>query len=327
MRFHRRRLLVAGIAASAVTVWASCNGGLGTGKSTDPNVIESARASDDRGPLAPTSPPQSLSKPPSAQSATPSGNVDSSEILAQVHSRCLDGGWGVFRGVEFGFSFNHQIEKDAVIKQVSRLRDLTEVCVHPVFYSSSRYFDRISDESDQWAAPDIYTGGADWIPRMGSRDQVLEIDEYVRHWIDWEDFYSSAQEDVAFDGHVLGVPFRASHRGTPVIRRSLFRKAGLPPHVPSSWDELNEVTKRLTIKDGENFIQSGINLEHDAQVYEDWLLQAGGRVLNEWGTTPLINTSFGRMALKQHVRHGLHDGTMPLNGTLAASGLFTATGN
>ena len=53
-------------------------------------------------------------------------------------------------------------------------------------------------------------------------------------------------------------------------------------------------------------------------MFLDWLLQAGGLLRIDDTGTPLNSSVNGRVALNQHVRHGLIDRTMPPQGSRAA---------
>ena len=162
--------------------------------------------------------------------------------------------------------------------------------------------------------PDFWHGDGTWVPVMAARSQVLELDEYVANWDAWEDFYPRTREDVTYQRQVFGVPISTSHRGSVVIRPSMFEAAGLAPDPPDTWEALNEVTPRLTIADGKVFEQAGFNQTHDTKVNEDRLVQAGGSAFNADLTEPRNNTPEGRSALAQHVSHGLTGGTMPKEG-------------
>ncbi len=162
---------------------------------------------------------------------------------------------------------------------------------------------------------DVWYGKSTWIPSLVAYDYVLELDDYVAQWDQWPDFYPNAVEDVTYQGHVYGIPLNTYHRGSVVFRPSRFEAAGLQPEPPSTWEELNESARRLTIRDDREFFeQSGINLHHHTQVYEDWLIQAGGRPFNADLSRPTNDTPEGHLALSQHVLHGLTDRSMPIDG-------------
>ena len=233
-----------------------------------------------------------------------------------------------YAGVEIDFLFNYQsiASEGAVRAEIAKFASLTGISVNPDFSHWITYWDRQSARDRQrrksgdslWSAtpiwPDIWQGGGLWIPVYAASHRILELDEYVASWDEWEDFYPDVRGDVNYDGHVFGVPYSTIYRGSVGIRPSLFEAAGLAPEPPSTWDELNEIAPRLTIRDGEVFEQAGFDLQHHTQVYEDWLIQAGGKVFDSELTKPLNDTPEGHIALAQHVRHGLLDETRPKEG-------------
>ena len=210
--------------------------------------------------------------------------------------------------VEFRFSGLNPAQLEAMHQEVEEFEALTGIKV-------------IADFSD-WTSclrlpcpiPDIWHGGGLWIPPMVDRGHVLELDDYVATWDEWEDFYPNVRADVVFESHSYGIPYRTNYRGSVVIRPSLFAGAGLAPEPPSTWEELNELAPKLTVRDGEKFDHAGFNLQHHTQVYEDFLTQAGGTTFSADLASPLNNTPEGHLALTQHVRHGLVEESMPKEG-------------
>ena len=206
-----------------------------------------------------------------------------------------------YPGTEISFRFSglNPAGQEAVRAEIVKFFELTGITVWP---------------DDGQGTPDIWQGGGLWVPVFAAKGNVLELDDYVASWPEWEDFYPDVRRDVTYDGHVFAVPFRTNYRGSVVFRPSMFESAGIAPEPPGTWDELNEITPRLTVKDGDNFEQAGINLQHHTQVYEDWLHQAGGKIFSADLGRPTNNSPAGLIALHQHVRHGLVDDTVPIEG-------------
>lgn len=227
-----------------------------------------------------------------------------------------------FEGIEIEFwpqGLNPRTQT-ALQVELAKFKDLTGISVRERYVTLVRFGSCLGVSPDPKCPessllfPDIYQGGSLSVPEYVRRGEVLEIDEYVTDWGDWADFYPLVRKDVEFDGRTYGVPVRTRHRGSIVIRPSLFESSGLPPEPPGSWDELNEIAPKLVRRDGEVIERAGINLQHHAQVYEDWLIQAGGQTFNDELSWPMNNSPEGVAALSQHVRPGLFDHTMPKEG-------------
>ena len=215
-----------------------------------------------------------------------------------------------YAGVDIKFRFEglNPAGQEAFNREVKVLEELTGI--------------KVELDLSNWVAcrrppcriPDIWYGSGLWIPPMVDRGYALALDDYVATWDEWGDYYPSVREDVMFEGHVYGIPYSTNYRGSVVIRPSLFEAAGLSPEPPATWGELNELAPKLTVRDGDNFEQAGFNLQHHTQVYEDFLVQAGGQTFSPDLARPLNFTPEGHLALNQHVRHGLVDKSMPRDG-------------
>ena len=263
-------------------------------------------ACDQAGAVAPASPTQSPTQQAPAPSPTP--NADQDALLAEPLPRPFDG-----IRIEFWFPRLGPNEKEAFQAEVAKFKALTGMVIWPDFSDWGQRNTRSKRGFGAQSAPDISWGGSLWLPWQAASGWALELDDYVASWDDWDDFYPMVREDVTYEGNVYGIPFRTDYRGSVVFRPSLFEAAGLPPEPPSTWEELNEIAPRLTIRDGENFTQAGFDLHHaHTQVYEDWLAQAGGSPFNADLTRPTNDTPQGHIALSQHVRFGLVDETMPV---------------
>ena len=109
------------------------------------------------------------------------------------------------------------------------------------------------------------------------------------------------------DGRLYGIPFNTS---TPVnyIRRDLFEQAGLDPdRPPRTWEEILEFSRKLTRDtnndgDPDTF---GTSFYSWGWMFEAWLGQNGGRVLNEDGTRFLLNSpeAIGMLEFTQKLVH------------------------
>lgn len=65
-----------------------------------------------------------------------------------------------------------------------------------------------------------------------------------------------------------------------------------PLDIPKTWDEMIEVAKKLTIKDGDKIVQAGLNFNND--FHQNYLLglnyQLGENLFQEDGKTPNVNS-------------------------------------
>ena len=201
----------------------------------------------------------------------------------------------------------------AANEELAKFKEESGIVIKADFSDWASSFQKITTGFAAGTAPDIWQGGGLWTPVLAAKGGTLFIDDFVNSWAEWSDFYPRGVEDVTYEGHVHGVPYRFNYRGNPVIRPSMYEAAGMEVRVPTTWEEINEDAPKLTIRDGDKYEQAGFNLQHSTQVYEDWLFQAGGNYFNEDRTKPLNNSPEGITALKQHIHFG-EEGSMPKEG-------------
>ena len=180
------------------------------------------------------------------------------EMRTDPDSGCNDQSWGHL-GVICRFNLTERKSKSAVWQHVSFFEDWTGIRVCPVFSDPATAFEKLGVELDAGSPPDFWAGGNAWIPALASQVHLLDINEHVDRFSEWTDYYATARQDVEFEGRTFGIPFRADHQGTRFVRPSMLERAGIPVQPPSTWDELNDFAKRLTVRDGESYVQSGIN--------------------------------------------------------------------
>ncbi len=86
--------------------------------------------------------------------------------------------------------------------------------------------------------------------------------------------------------------------GSVYYNKEMWKEAGLTDDdIPKTWDEMREVAKKLTIKDGDKLIQAGLNFNDS--FHQNYLLglnyQLGETLFEEDGKTPKLNSD----AMKQ----------------------------
>lgn len=116
-------------------------------------------------------------------------------------------------------------------------------------------------------------------------DNHLTEDE-LETWVGG--FYDAFRANTYKDGKTWGIPFQ---RSTPVMyyNKDAFKEAGLDPEAPpSTWEELVDAGKKLTIRDDNGTVtQWGVRIPSSGFPY--WPFQAlaianGAELMNEAGT-------------------------------------------
>lgn len=199
----------------------------------------------------------------------------------------------------------------AALDFVSDLWTGDAIRVTPDFSDWASSFDKILTGFAAGTAPDIWQGGGLWTPLLAAKGATLFVDDFVSGWDGWPDFYTAAVDDVTYEDHVHGVPYRVNLR-SPVIRPSMFEAAGLESKVPGTWEELREVAPELTVRLSDKWEQAGFNQSGGSQDWDSWLLQAGP-LLEPGASPPTIDREAVRAVLEQYVF--LNDAVvMPIGG-------------
>lgn len=99
------------------------------------------------------------------------------------------------------------------------------------------------------------------------------------------------------DGEVYYIDY-GMMTGSVYYNKDMWEAAGLTEaDIPKTWDEMREVAKKLTIKEGDTILQAGLNFNDD--FHQNYLLglnyQLGENLFEEDGVTPKVNSD----AMKQ----------------------------
>lgn len=137
-------------------------------------------------------------------------------------------------------------------------------------------------------------------------DVILPISDLAtspeeKAWID--SFYEGFMVDTRFDGKTYSIPFQ---RSTPVFyyNKDAFRAAGLDPEAPpKTWDEMIEVGKKLTIKDGNgNVTQWGTRIPNlglaGAWLFGGLVKSKGDVLSTDTGTEARFDTPAAKASLE-----------------------------
>ena len=137
-------------------------------------------------------------------------------------------------------------------------------------------------------------------------DVILPISDLAtspeeQAWIDG--FYEGFMVDTRFNGKTYSIPFQ---RSTPVFyyNRDAFRAAGLDPEAPpTTWDEMVEIGKKLTIKDANgNVTQWGTRIPNlglaGAWLFGGLVVSKGDVLSTDTGTEARFDTEAARASLE-----------------------------
>lgn len=117
-----------------------------------------------------------------------------------------------------------------------------------------------------------------------------------------EYFYRGFMVDCDWGEGLYALPF---NRSTPMFyyNKTLFDEMGVA--VPTTWDELHEVAKTMSIPD----TRWGFEVPIDQWFYDCFVLQSGGALMNEEKTLLTVNNEAGAASL-HWMREMIDDGSM-----------------
>jgi multiple sugar transport system substrate-binding protein len=123
--------------------------------------------------------------------------------------------------------------------------------------SQQDYRERLTNALAKGIGPDIFMIHNSWVPMFkndldGLPASVMNPADFVKT------YYRTASSDLSNGNSIVGIPFGYDAL-TLYINEDLFNSAGKAP--PTTWDELRNVAKALTIKnDRDEITQSGVAL-------------------------------------------------------------------
>lgn len=127
---------------------------------------------------------------------------------------------------------------------------------------------------------DVFNLDQPWIPEFAEKGFLVPLNDYVDE-ADLDDFYPVAIDSVTYKGSIYGLPYLVH---TPVVyyRTDLFEKAGITEPA-KTVEQYREYAKKLT--DPTNGIYGtiieGQQSPEPATQFTDWVLQHGGKLLDE----------------------------------------------
>ncbi len=117
---------------------------------------------------------------------------------------------------------------------------------------------------DSGAAPDLYIAAIAHLGVGVENNWAAPLDDYISRWADRDDIIDAAYKRATKGGVTYGI----GHKPDAILfvyRKDYFREAGLDPEAPpETWEDLADAAERLTKRDGEKVVRSGMSIPSDA---------------------------------------------------------------
>ncbi|MBC8313766.1 MAG: extracellular solute-binding protein, partial [Candidatus Cloacimonetes bacterium] len=195
---------------------------------------------------------------------------------------------------------------DALSKMVDEFND-----THPKIHINAVSMGRYQALSQKLMAaivantqPDMAQAYESWTAKFIEGDAIVPIQKFIEgengfSEKEMSDFYPAFLASSTINGAIWSFPFNKSVR-VMYYNKDMFYKNGLDVNTPpKTWDEFISVCKILTQdRDGDGKIdQWGTTFATNVWQFENLLLQAGGKIMNDDSTIPLFNSTEGEEAL------------------------------
>lgn len=151
-----------------------------------------------------------------------------------------------------------------------------------------KYIDRLSTRIGNGTGPDIFRFHNSWITQI--RLLLLPFPSDVANTLSMDKFYKVVQEDLKVSGGYYGVPIHFDTLALFINVQS-FAAAGINEY-PSTWDDLGNAARKLTVKDAsERIVSSGValgaydNIAHASDIISLLLIQNGANIFDPNGAS------------------------------------------
>jgi len=186
--------------------------------------------------------------------------------------------------------------------------------------SQKDYRERLVNSMDKGTAPDIFRFHNSWTPMLKNEldylpSSVMSASEFA------QTFYPVMTYDLTSETGIVGIPLEYDALSL-FVNEDIFTSAGKT--VPTTWDELRQVAKELTVKDENGAItQAGValgrteNVDHWQEILALMMLQNGVNLSKPTGKLAedalTFFTAFSRI-------DGVWDETLPSSTVAFAAG-------
>lgn len=157
--------------------------------------------------------------------------------------------------------------------------------------------DKLFQSRKDATLPDIIIIHSEKIPQLCKKDLILPLDELIKSYlISFWDFHEHVQSMTTFKNHVWALPLLQANPRALFYNRTLFSQCKVSSS-PRNWEELREACRVLTCDANHDGITDTWGYLPDPFHFVLFLLQNGGRLVDETGRHVLFHHQEGLEAL------------------------------
>lgn len=187
----------------------------------------------------------------------------------------------------------------------------TDVKVQVNEVAANDTYDQLVLATQAGTAPDVYM--TFWTISAATNGLAAQLDEFIDMGQFTSRFTPAAQGYGEWDGHIYAIPWR-SGASVMFANATLFQNANIDlPTDGWTWDEFYDIAKQLTDSSAGvyGFSMCGDGSDYGTE-WQFWpfLLQAGGKILDDTNRVAAFNTPEGAKALEFIVKM-IDDGIIP----------------
>lgn len=174
------------------------------------------------------------------------------------------------------FSASNQEVLEKMIEDFNASQDSVEVI--PTYIARADLMKQYTMGAISGELPDIGMVDSPDMASFVTMGVFEDITDLATEWGELDNFYEGPLNSCTADGKIYGLPQNTNCLAI-YYNLDLFKAAGLSEEdVPTTWDELYEVSKKLTSNDTYGFAFSAKGTEEGTFTYIPWLYSAGADI-------------------------------------------------
>ena len=164
------------------------------------------------------------------------------------------------------------------------MEENSDIEVENIVQSYERYQENILTSLTSNDPPEVIMAARAQILQLADDGVIAPFDDLIEKFdVDLSKYYASELGNFQWNGKQYSLPMPTGGGSTSLMLMNLdlFKKAGVDPVVPQTWEELEKVAKELTILDSKGIVQLGADVGTSASKFFAWLYCNNGTIYSD----------------------------------------------